>query len=167
MSNSLKLLIVIPTLNEGGNIKRLFLKIKNNVRYFDLLFIDDNSSDDTLREINFLKKKNKNIFLIKRPLKLGIGSAHKEGIKFAFKKKYKILVTMDADGTHDPKFIKYMLKKINSCSLVITNRFLNKDSLKGWSFFRRALTYLRYVVINFLFSINYDTSGAFRIYDLN
>ena len=77
-----KLLIIIPTYNEKNNIKKLFYKIKKNVKKFDLLFIDDNSPDNTKKEIKKLIKKNKNIKLIVRKKKMGIGSAHKFGFKW-------------------------------------------------------------------------------------
>ena len=71
-----------------------------NIR-FDLLFIDDNSSDGSQEEIKDLAKNNQNINYIFRPKKMGIGSAHKDGFIWAYKKNYKIIITMDVDGTHD------------------------------------------------------------------
>ena len=74
---------------------------------------------------------------------------------------------MDADGTHDPKYIKKMLILSSNYDLVITNRFLLKNSLRDWTLFRRFLTKLRYHMINLTLGISYDTSGAFRCYNLN
>ena len=99
-------LIIIPTLNEKKNIKRLFSQIKKQKINSDILFIDDNSIDGTRKEIINFKRKNKNTKYIFRPTKLGIGSAHKVGLIYGYKKKYKQILTMDADGTHDPKYIK-------------------------------------------------------------
>ena len=53
------------------------------------------------------------------------------------------------------------------CDIVSTNRFLKKNALKEWSLWRRLLTTLRYVVINRLLNIKYDSSGAYRCYDAN
>ena len=65
----MKILIIIPTLNERKNIKPLFKHIKSLGIKFDLLFIDDNSNDGTQEEIISLKKNNKNIYFYFRPKK--------------------------------------------------------------------------------------------------
>ncbi len=158
-------LLIIPTLNEKKNITSLFNKIKKIDKKLNILFIDDNSNDGTQEEILYLKKKNKSIYYIFRPKKLGIGSAHKDGLKFAYKKKYKIILTMDADGTHDPKYIKQILKYSSKYDLISTNRFNLKNSLIEWPIHRRIITKIRYHLINILLNINYDSSGAYRCYN--
>ena len=79
-------LLIIPTLNEKKNISKLYNGIKKNNILLDILFIDDNSSDGTRSEIIKLKNKDKKINYIFRPKKMGIGSAHKDGLKYAYKK---------------------------------------------------------------------------------
>ncbi len=156
------IIIVIPTLNEKENIKILFNKLTAINLVFDLLFIDDNSSDGSQEIIKELKKKNQNINYIFRPKKMGIGSAHKEALVWCYKKNYKTIITMDADGTHDPKYLKFLIKELKNFNIVVTSRFLGKNLLEGWPLFRVFLTRLRYVTISLLLSIPYDSSGAFR-----
>ena len=163
----MRILIIIPTLNEIKNIKILFEQIKRLGIKFDILFIDDNSTDGTQQEIKTLKRKNKNISFYFRPAKLGIGSAHKVGLIYGFKKKYKKILTMDADGTHNPKYIKQMLSHSNRYNLIITNRFLKKNSIRDWPLFRKFLTSFRYYLINVLLGFKFDSSGAYRCYDVN
>ena len=164
----MKILIIIPVLNEEKNINPIWSKIQN-LRFIkkDILFIDDNSKDDTQIKILNLQKKNKNIFLLRRSFKKGIGSAHKEGIIWGYKKRYSIIVTMDCDGTHDPIHIKKMLRLIKKrkFELISTNRFLKRNSLSGWSFWRIFLTNLRHILIKRILNISFDSSGAFRCYD--
>jgi dolichol-phosphate mannosyltransferase len=169
---SLKTLVVIPTLNEEKNIKKIAKKIillKNNS--LNILFIDDNSLDGSQREIINLKKKFKRINYLFRKNKRGIGSAHKEGIKFAFKNKFNYCVTIDADGTHDPAMIIKMLdaitKKSNNFDIINTNRFLKDDSLSDWPFVRKYITLFRFMLVKALLKTNLDSSGGFRIYNLN
>ena len=162
------LLVIIPVYNEQNNIKPIVLKIFKEIkRKVNILFIDDNSQDKTRSQIYLSKKKYKEIYLIKRGSKLGIGSAHKCGLKWGYLKKYKTIVTMDCDGTHHPKYIIKMLNtlKKNNFDIISTNRFFKKNSLKDWSAQRKILTKLRYLVINKLLNINYDSSGAFRCYN--
>ena len=158
-------LLIIPTLNERKNITILFKKIRKIDLKIDILFVDDNSTDGTREEILYLMKRNKSIYYIFRPRKLGIGSAHKDGLKFAYKKKYKIILTMDADGTHNPKYIKNLIKYSTKYDLISTNRFENKGSLIEWPVHRRFLTKIRFYLINILLNINYDSSGAYRCYN--
>ena len=158
-------LLIIPTLNERKNITTLFKKIRKIDQEIDILFVDDNSTDGTREEILYLKKRSKSIYYIFRPRKLGIGSAHKDGLKFAYKKKYKIILTMDADGTHNPKYIKNLIKYSSKYDLISTNRFKNKNSLIEWPVHRRFLTKIRFYLINILLNINYDSSGAYRCYN--
>ena len=161
-----KSLIIIPTYNEKRNISILVNKIFHVMKKdFDILFIDDNSPDGTSFEIKKIQKVKKNIKLIIRSKKMGIGSAHKFGILYGYKKKYKIIITMDCDGTHDPKFLKKMLPKLKHSDLVTTNRFIKKNSLSSWPFYRKALTYFRHFIIKIFLNISYDSSGAFRCYN--
>ena len=74
---------------------------------------------------------------------------------------------MDCDGTHDPKYIRKMLEKIKNSDLVISNRFLKKNSLNGWDIKRKIITKLRYYLVWFLLGTKLDGSGGFRLYDLN
>ena len=162
-----RILVIIPVLNEVKNIRPIVKKLKKS-NNFDVLFIDDNSKDGTVQNILKEKKKNKRIFLIKRPKKLGIGSAHKDGLKWGYKKKYSIIITMDCDGTHNPIYINRMIKILSSkkIDLVSTNRFLQKNSLNDWSVWRKKLTTLRHYVIKLLLNIEFDSSGAFRCYNI-
>ena len=161
-----KILLVIPTLNEFGNIQKIYKKIQSANKKINILFIDDNSTDGSKKIIVNLKKKNKKVKYIFREKKLGIGSAHKVGIKLAKKKNYRFACTMDCDGTHDPRHIKKMLLKIKNSDLVISNRFLKKNSLKGWDLKRIIITKLRYYLIWILLGTKLDGSGGFRLYDL-
>ena len=163
-----KLLIIIPVLNEVNNIlpiiKKIFKYLPGKKKH--ILFIDDNSKDGTREKILFAQKKFNKIYLIKRNSKLGIGSAHKVGLKFGFKKKYEKIITMDCDGTHNPIYISKLLKKLDSkkCQIVSTNRFLDKNSLSDWNLWRILLTKFRHKLIQFFLKIQYDSSGAFRGY---
>ena len=163
-----ELLIIIPVLNEKKNIKPLVKNINKFIKYKNkhLLFIDDNSTDGTKEEINEIKSNK--IFLIEREKKLGIGSAHKVGLNWGYKKKYKYIITMDSDGTHNPKYINSMIKNLEKkkCLIVSTNRFLVKKSLKSWTPWRRFLTTVRHYLVQFLLGIEFDSSGAFRGYNV-
>ena len=160
-----KICVIIPVYNEEKNIQKLFMKIKKLKIKFDILYIEDNSTDNTRAEILKLVKKNKYIKYIFRKRKKGIGSAHKEAIKWCYKKKYQKILSMDADGTHDPKYIPALLKNSNNYDMVITSRFKNPNSIKDWPIERKFLTYARFWLTKVVLSINFDASGAYRCFE--
>ena len=89
-----KTIIVIPTYNENNNILKLYNSLIGLKINFDILFVDDNSTDGTKEKILLLNKKS-NVYFIFRKKKLGIGSAHKDALVWCYKKKYKFIITMD------------------------------------------------------------------------
>ena len=149
----MKVLIIIPTLNESKNISNLIFKIKKLNKKLDILIIDDNSTDGTFDIVNKMIFKNKNLKIISRKNKKGIGSAHLSGISYAYKKNYNICITMDADGTHDPINIKKMIKiaSLGNFQIVNTNRFIDKKSINDWPLIRRIITLLRYFLVKAVF----------------
>jgi|TARA_B110000914_G_scaffold220532_1_gene230753 dolichol-phosphate mannosyltransferase len=163
----MRFLIVIPTLNEHKNIGTIYKKIVNLYKKANILFIDDNSDDGSKNEILDLKKKDKRVNYIFRKKKLGIGSAHKLGIKIAKKKNYQFVCTMDCDGTHEPKNIRTMFKHIKRYNLIMTTRFKYKNSLRGWPLKRIIITKMRYYLVSLILGTKFDSSGGFRLYDLN
>tara|TARA_B110000196_G_scaffold28112_1_gene21099 strand:+ start:934 stop:1632 length:699 start_codon:yes stop_codon:yes gene_type:complete len=160
----MKICLIIPTLNEEKNINKLFNNIKKTKIKLDLLFVDDNSSDQTQNLIISLKKKYKFINYLFRKKKIGIGSAHKDGIKLCYKKKYDLIITMDADGTHDPKYLTEMISKANNYDYVITSRYKRKNLLVDWPISRKILTYTRHMLVKIFLRMSYDASGAYRCF---
>jgi len=160
-------ILIIPTYNEKDNVPIIYKKIRRYNPNLDIVFIDDNSPDGTINEIKKIIKKDKSVNLILRKKKQGIGSAHKAAISWSLNKKYKLCITMDSDLTHNPRLIPKMLKLSKKYDLVQTNRFLNKNSIKSWPFYRRVLTKLRFVLLYILLGIKCDSSGAFRCYNFN
>lgn len=161
-------LIIIPTLNESENIKILITKLNKLYKKIDILVVDDNSNDGTLNILDKIQKRKKNLKVICRKKARGIGSAHLHGIKYAYRKKYKICITMDSDGTHNPINIRKMLNIINSKNfdIINTNRFLIKASLQDWPFTRKTITYFRYYLVKFILNTSFDSSGGFRCYNI-
>ena len=83
----MKIFVITPTYNEKKNIKELIEKINIVNNEIKILVVDDNSPDGTFKIVENLKKNFKNLFLLKRNKKEGLGSAYIAGIKFAFNSK--------------------------------------------------------------------------------
>ena len=99
------LLIFIPTYNEHENVGRIIEQIEALHLDADLLFMDDNSPDGTGQLLDQLATTRPRLTVLHRSGKLGIGSAHAEGINWAYAQGYRRLVTMDCDFTHSPEYI--------------------------------------------------------------
>tara|TARA_B100000427_G_C15194139_1_gene457323 strand:- start:204 stop:641 length:438 start_codon:yes stop_codon:yes gene_type:complete len=75
---------------------------------------------------------------------------------------------MDADGTHKPIMIPSMLKAMKdlNADIVNTSRFVKKNSLKDWPISRKIMTYTRHYLLKYMINLDYDASGAFRLYNV-
>tara|TARA_B100000989_G_scaffold136173_1_gene101186 strand:+ start:174 stop:869 length:696 start_codon:yes stop_codon:yes gene_type:complete len=160
----MKTCVIIPTLNEEKNINKIFNKIKKTKLKTDILFVDDNSNDNSQSIIKSLKKKYKFVKFIFRKNKFGIGSAHKDGFKYVYKKKYDLIITMDCDGTHDPKYFKKMVRAADFYDYVLTSRFNQPYLIDDWPLHRKILTQIRHILVKIFLNLNYDASGAFRCF---
>ena len=164
-----KLLIFVPTYNEADNVERLCRELTALKLGADILFCDDNSPDGTGTIIDRLASEFPHVRAIHRPGKLGIGSAHKEGVRYAYEHGYQTLLTMDCDFTHQPADVKRLLETAKSSGrpVVIGSRYKEPDSLPGWNLMRRSLTYLGHFLTVSLLRLPHDATGALRIYQLN
>ena len=162
-----KIILILPTLNEVNNIKKLYSILnKINIK-FKYLFVDHGSIDGTRDIINKIKKKNpKNVYIIQKKIREGIGRAHKDGLNWAYRKKFNLAITMDTDFAHHPKYIKKLINKIPSSDLVVGSRYLVKNSVPNWSIFRVFLSRSAHMMTILLFGMNYDTTNSFRCYNL-
>ena len=116
-----KVLIALATYKEAENIKNLVSKIKSESPSSTILIINDNSKDGTKEIVE--KITIKDLVYLERPKKLGLGTAHKLSIFYAIKFNYDFLITMDADYSHDPVHIPFLLKEAGFNNFVIGSRF--------------------------------------------
>lgn len=160
-------LIFIPTYNERENIELIYKEIKKLGLDADLLFLDDSSPDGTGEVIDRLAATDARVHTIHRAGKMGIGSAHREGMRWAYRNGYGTLVTMDCDFTHQPEDIARFLAGLNDFDVVIGSRYMDAKSLSDWNLFRKTLTHGGHFLTKHLLKMPYDASGAFRAYRLD
>lgn len=162
-----KTLVFIPTYNEKENVEKIYSEISKLKLGLDFLFLDDNSPDGTGVILDRLVDKHREVSVIHRDKKSGIGSAHLTGIEWAYKHGYEKLITMDCDFTHSPEYIPIFIDYSRDCDIVIGTRFGLKKSMEGWSYFRRFLTNAGHALTKYLLKMPYDASGAYRLYRLD
>ncbi len=141
-----KACVIIPTYNEKGNITKLIpklLEVFSTIQDFDMniLVVDDSSPDGTSDVAKEFSQKHKNIFLLKREKKEGLGAAYIAGFKEAINKiKADIIVQMDADFSHDPKFLPKIVSYTNDYDFVIGSRYVENGGTVNWSIIRKAIS---------------------------
>lgn len=132
-----------------------------------VLFVDDNSPDGTGREIDELCQTFPNVFVLHRPGKLGLGTAHVEGIEWAYKNGYQLVFTMDCDQTHPPEYLREMLLRLDPASdVVIASRHLLPNSIPDWTPTRRFLSKMGHLMTKTFLRMPYDATGGLRLYRL-
>ncbi len=160
------MLVILPTLNEFKNIKILFKRLKKINLKLNFLFIDDNSFDGTREYIQHLKNNEKNVNFIFNRKRKGIGKAHKDGLAWAYKKKFDYAVTMDSDLAHHPKYIKQIFIKKDLAPIIVGSRYIKQNSTPGWSKFRIFLSKSAHLFFKIIYKSNLDSTNAFRLYNL-
>ena len=166
MSGEKKILVFTATFNELDNIKNLVSSIKKQPSNPHILIIDDNSPDGTSEEIKKLQNNFKNLFLIKRNNKLGLDSAHKEAYEFALKNNYDLLITMDADLSHDPNELSNFIRNLEEFPVVLGSRYIDGGQclMKG-----RRLIFSKYgnLIIKFIFQLECNEfTSSYRGFNL-
>ena len=134
--------VIIPTYNEKENIKTVIEKLENLNIDLDILIIDDNSPDGTPAIIKELQKSHKNIFMIERPGKMGLGTAYVKGFRWALDKGYQYILEMDADLSHNPEDVPHLIDACKKgADLVIGSRYCDGVNVINWPIKRLLLSY--------------------------
>lgn len=158
----MKAVVVIPTFNEKENVlcllkllEEVFKKVKG--WNFRILVVDDNSPDGTARAVRQCAKKYKNIHLLLRKKKVGLGAAYLAGMKEAFEKmEADAILIIDADLSHNPKYIPDFLVKIEKgADFVVGSRYIKGGSIaKRWALHRKFLSVFGNKIVPFILGRN-------------
>jgi len=148
-----RLSIVIPTLNEAENVSNLILRIETLfTEEPQIIVVDDNSSDGTVDSVLAMSERFRRIRVLRRPGRGGIGSAVRDGIRFALEHSdSERVVTMDADWSHDPSQLPALLEAAGDADFVQGSRYAEGGEIVGWPATRRLLSILGNNACRFLF----------------
>jgi dolichol-phosphate mannosyltransferase len=161
-----RVLVSLATYNEAGNIEPLIETIRQYAPDAAVLVIDDNSPDGTGAIADAIATRLKDIHVIHRPGKLGLGTATLEAMAFAIEHKFDFLLNMDADFSHPPKFIPDLLAGMADHDVMIGSRYVPGGGVEGEFNLKRKFmsTGINMYARTFLGLSNRDNSGAFRCY---
>jgi dolichol-phosphate mannosyltransferase len=136
----MKTLIIIPTYNELENLRPLLEAIFSYAPASDLLIVDDNSPDGTGKLADSIAEEDARVHVMHRSGKLGLGTAYIAGFKYAIEHGYDAAFEMDADFSHDPRYLPDFLKAIEHADLVIGSRYVRGGGTPNWSLGRRIIS---------------------------
>jgi len=135
-------LVIIPTYNERENVAAVIKKLNSLNTGVDILIVDDNSPDGTAEIIKGLQKECKNLSLLKRSGKLGLGTAYIKGFNWALERGYQYILEMDADLSHNPDDVPRLIKECKKgYDLVIGSRYCDGVNVINWPIKRLLLSY--------------------------
>jgi dolichol-phosphate mannosyltransferase len=161
-----KTLVFIPTYNERDNAENMARAILALGLDADLLFMDDASPDGTGEILDRLAQEQPRLRVLHRSGKLGIGSAHLDGIRWAYDRGYERLVTLDCDFTHAPADVLRLVECSKDYDVTAGSRYLRKNSLPGWNLMRKSLTGVGHFLTKNILGVDVDATGALRVYNL-
>jgi len=179
-------LVILPTYNEKENIEKLIREILAQKLSLDILVVDDNSPDGTGQLVEDLRKNRPGLglagssslrdwlmpgqdgpqlFILHREKKEGLGRAYIAGFKWALVNNYDYILEMDADFSHQPKYLKDFLSAINDCDLVIGSRYIKGGGTEGWSKIREFISRFGCLYAKIILSLPIsDLTGGFKCY---
>ncbi len=161
----MKTLIIIPTYNELDNLRTLLQEIFSCVPNIDILIVDDNSPDGTGQLADEISGENPHVHVLHRAGKLGLGTAYIAGFKYAIERNYDAAFEMDADFSHDPRYLPDFLKAIENADLVIGSRYMPGGNTPNWSLLRRFISGGGNLFARFMLGIPvHDCTAGFRCY---
>ncbi len=134
-------LIVVPTYNERDNVPEISERLLGALPGAEVLFVDDNSPDGTGALLDELAAADPRGHVMHRAGKLGLGTAYVEGFGWGLARGYEYLFEMDADGSHDPRYLPVLLALAeDGADAAIGSRYVPGGDTPNWGLGRRILS---------------------------
>lgn len=135
------MLIITPTYNERENLPTFLEGVFEVVPEANILIVDDNSPDGTGDLADEIGAKDDRVKTLRRPGKMGLGSAYLDGFRWGLAQGYELLFEMDADLSHDPAYLPDFLKRFEEgADLVVGSRNIPGGGVEGWGLGRHVLS---------------------------
>ncbi|NBP41878.1 MAG: polyprenol monophosphomannose synthase, partial [Actinobacteria bacterium] len=136
-----KITVIIPTYNEIENIDSMLRAVRSAVPDAELLVVDDNSPDGTGQQAEKTAKEIGHVRVLHRPGKEGLGTAYRDAFKLVLNGDTDVIITMDADFSHDPQTIPLFLRAINNgAEIVVGSRYIKDGMSVNWPLHRLLLS---------------------------
>jgi dolichol-phosphate mannosyltransferase len=137
--------LIIPTYNEAVNLERIVTAARAELARaaagsFRILVVDDNSPDGTGAIADSLAQDGDDLEVLHRPGKAGLGQAYLAGFDRALRNGAQLVIEMDADFSHDPRYLPTLLEASRSADLVLGSRYVAGGGTRNWGLLRRAIS---------------------------
>lgn len=133
-------LVIVPTYNEARNLPEIVPAILRESPRIEVLVVDDNSPDGTGDLADAMAAQDARVHVLHREAKQGLGRAYIAGFKWALERGYGAVCEMDADFSHDPKFLPRFLAAIVDADLVLGSRYATGVNVINWPISRLLLS---------------------------
>lgn len=158
-------LIIVPTYNERENIDTLLERLLALPYGLEVLIVDDGSPDGTADRVKAWQAKTPRVHLLQRPGKMGLGSAYRDGFRYALKNGAEYIFEMDADFSHDPDAIGDFLEAAKDADIVLGSRYLHGVTVVNWPLSRLILSYSANVYTRIVTGMPLaDATGGFKCF---
>lgn len=161
-----KTLIAVPTYNERENLPVLLEQLMALPDFVHVLVVDDGSPDGTgdIAE-DWTRRSAGRVHLLRRAGKLGLGSAYVAAFKWALERDYERVFEMDADFSHDPKYLPAMLEASKEADLVIGSRYTTGVNVVNWPMQRLLLSWFANKYARFVTGLPVaDCTGGYKCF---
>ena len=160
-----RFLVCIPTYNELLTLPQIVPAILRQDPRFEILVIDDASPDGTGELADRMGRKEPRVHCLHRAAKEGLGKAYLAGFQWALERDYSIVFEMDADFSHDPKFLPDFLRAIEQADLVIGSRYKTGVNVINWPMSRLLLSYGANLYARWITGLPLtDSTGGFKCF---
>ncbi len=161
----MRTLVVLPTYQEAENIEQMLESVRKVEPEMDIVVIDDGSPDGTADLARSLADELGQIEVIRRPAKLGLGSAYRLGFNMGLEAGYDAVVEMDSDLSHDPTALPLFREALEDADLVIGSRYVPGGRIPGWPWERRLLSKAGNIYADRMLRLGLrDATAGYRMY---
>jgi dolichol-phosphate mannosyltransferase len=161
----MKTFVIIPTYNERENLEPLTEQILALSPELHVVVVDDNSPDGTGQLADELARRHREVHVVHRPGKLGLGTAYRAGFKYALDSEADLVMTMDADFSHHPRYIPRLVALTESCDLAIGSRYVDGGGVRNWGLKRSILSSTANLIARTALNLRaHDCTAGFRCY---
>ncbi|MBX3133076.1 MAG: polyprenol monophosphomannose synthase [Gemmatimonadaceae bacterium] len=159
-------LVIVPTYNESENIRSLITAVLAADPRLEMLIVDDNSPDRTGDIVEEIQRGEPRVHILRRPGKMGLGTAYRDGFRWALARDYELIFEMDADFSHSPAHLTEFLKAAETADFVLGSRYLNgKVTVVNWPISRLLLSYGANIYARIVTGMKlWDGTGGFKCF---
>ncbi|NYE94274.1 dolichol-phosphate mannosyltransferase [Psychromicrobium silvestre] len=162
----MRVLTIIPTYNELESLPLTLARLRKAVPAADVLIVDDNSPDGTGRLADELAADDRQVHVLHRKGKEGLGAAYIAGFGWGLDAGYDVLVEMDADGSHQPEQLPLLLDAVEQgADLVLGSRWVPGGKVVNWPWQRKLISLGGSLYSRILLGVKYrDITGGYRAF---